>query len=185
MERIAIPLDNLIVRPIHLWSEQWFLLAAGDYRAGQFNAMTVAWGSLGVMWNRPFAQIVVRPTRHTYRFTEGYPTFTLCAFPESCRRALVHCGTTSGRDGDKIATSGLTPMASTVVAAPSFEEAELVLECRTVYHDRFDPARFVDRSIDGEYPEHDYHGVYFGEIVSAWGVPGYLAADSKAPPSGP
>jgi len=58
--------------------------------------MTVAWGSLGTMWNLPFAQIVVRPTRHTFGFMERFDTFTLCAFPEPRRKALQLLGSTSG-----------------------------------------------------------------------------------------
>lgn len=173
MHRIAISPDDLLIRPVHLWSKTWFLLAAGDYETGRYNAMTVAWGSLGVMWNRPFAQVVVRPTRHTFQFTERFPTFTLCAFPEPFRQALVHMGTTSGRDGDKVANCGLTPVPSSVVAAPSFAEAELIIECRIMYRNRFKPEDFVDPAIDEEYPARDYHMTYFGEIAAIWGTQAY------------
>jgi hypothetical protein len=82
------------------------------------------------MWNKPFAQVVVRPVRYTYQFMEKYPTFTLCAFPRTYRKALNLLGTLSGRDGDKIATAGLTPEAATQVAAPVYTQAELAIECR-------------------------------------------------------
>ena len=78
-----IPIDQLLLNVSALWSEQWLLLTAGDFRAGKFNAMTVGWGSFGVMWNKPFVQVVVRPTRYTYQFMEQYEDFTLCAFPET------------------------------------------------------------------------------------------------------
>ena len=64
-----------------LWHHKWFLLTSGDFDKNEYNTMTVAWGSLGVMWNRPFAQVVVRPTRFTFEFMEKYDTFTLTAFP--------------------------------------------------------------------------------------------------------
>ena len=109
MLKIEIPPMDLSLRIFRQWDKGWFALAAGDFSAGKFNAMTVSWGSLGIMWNRPFVQVVVRPTRFTHGFTEEYDNFTLCAFPETYRKALNILGGTSGRDGDKIASAGLTP----------------------------------------------------------------------------
>jgi hypothetical protein len=67
----------------------------------------------------------------------------------------------------------LTPQASARVGAPGFAEAELVLECRKIYSDDFDPARFLDPTIDRNYPGKDYHRIYYGEIVSAAGTAKY------------
>ena len=85
-----------------LWNNRWFLLTSGDFNSGQYNTMTVSWGSFGIMWNKPFAQVVVRPTRYTYEFTEKFDTFTLCSFSEKYRRALNILGSKSGRTVDKI-----------------------------------------------------------------------------------
>jgi flavin reductase (DIM6/NTAB) family NADH-FMN oxidoreductase RutF len=116
---------------------------------------------------------VVRPSRYTYEFIEQYDTFTLGAFPEECRDAMLLLGTKSGRDGDKIAESGLTPIASALVAAPSFAEAELILECRKIYWADMDAAHFLDVSIESNYPNKDYHRIYFGQIVAIYGSDAY------------
>jgi flavin reductase (DIM6/NTAB) family NADH-FMN oxidoreductase RutF len=165
-----IPIDAFTVHAHQLWNGQWLLLTAGDHSARRFNTMTVAWGSLGTMWKRPFAQVVVRPTRHTFEFTEAFDSFTLTAFPERFRPVLKELGTRSGRDMDKIDGSGLTPIASEEVAAPGFAEAELIVECRKIYWDDLDPDRFLDPTIEDQYPGRDYHRVYFGEIVAVRGV---------------
>lgn len=162
--------EQLLVRAHHLWSTQWLLLTAGDFAAGTYNAMTVGWGSFGTMWGKPFAQVVVRPGRHTRAFMDAHATFTLCAFPERCRPALQLLGTRSGRDGDKIAASGLTPVAALQVAAPAFAEAELVVECRKIYWQDMQAANFLDPGIDKQYPHQDYHRIYFGEIVAVVGT---------------
>jgi flavin reductase (DIM6/NTAB) family NADH-FMN oxidoreductase RutF len=173
MDRKRIDIDDLRVRSHHFWDKQWLLLTAGDFAAGRFNTMTVSWGSLGTMWGKPFAQVVVRPGRYTREFMEQYDTFTLCSFPEACRRALSLLGSKSGRDGDKIAESGLTPAASSVVPAPCIAEAHLVIECRKIYWQDIEPAHFLDPAIAKNYPGRDYHRVYFGEIVSVSGdMPG-------------
>jgi len=174
MSLITIPADKFIVNNVDLWANKWMLLTAGDLEKDSFNTMTVAWGSLGVIWNKPFAQVVVRPTRYTYNFMEQFDTFTLCAFPEKYRKALNLLGTKSGRDGDKIAESGLQPLASSKVAAPAFAEAELIIECRKIYWSDFDPDHFHDPSININYPLRDYHRVYFGEIITILGDEKYM-----------
>jgi len=175
MQRNPIAFNDLLVRAHHLWSEQWLVLAAGSFVANSFNAMTVAWGSLGTMWGKPFAQAVVRPSRYTREFMEQYDTFTLCAFPEEHRKAVQLLGAKSGRDGDKITEAGLTPVAATTVAAPCFAEAELVIECRKMYWQDMDSANFLDPAISKNYPQKDYHRIYFGEVVAISGINSFRA----------
>jgi flavin reductase (DIM6/NTAB) family NADH-FMN oxidoreductase RutF len=169
MKRVPLDVESLTVPVFQAWKTDWFLLTAGDFASGAFNPMTVAWGSLGVMWNKPFAQVVVRPSRHTFGFLERGSDFTLCAFPPSYRDALSLCGTKSGREMDKVQAAGLTPRASSVVCAPGYEEAEMILECRIIYRDEFDPKRFLDPEIESHYNGRDYHHIYFGEVLAAEG----------------
>ena len=166
------PIDPAALQvKIHdLFANQWLLLTAGDFTAGRYNTMTIAWGSIGTIWNKPFVQVVVRPQRHTRKFMDEFDTFTVCAFPASCRSALQLLGSKSGRDGNKIAESGLTPVAATTVAAPVFAEAILTIECRKTYWQDMDPNGFVSPAITANYPAKDYHRIYFGEIVAVTGI---------------
>jgi len=173
MKRIEIDPNDLNVDIIRIWGQQYFLLTAGEHKPGKFNTMTVAWGSLGVMWGKPFAQAVVRPSRYTHGFMDSGDTFTLSAFPPEHSDALMLLGTRSGRDGDKIKESGLTPIDSQNVAAPGFNEAELILECRKIYRDEMKPGLFLDPKTEGNYNGSDYHTIYFGEIVAVSGVEKY------------
>ncbi len=173
MPLTPIPIERLAVLPYSIWEHGWFLLGSGDFAAGRYNAMTVSWGALGNMWGRPYVQVVVRPHRYTFELMEAYPAFSLCAFPRRYRKALNLLGTKSGRDGDKIAESGLTARAGACVAAPVFAEAELVLECRKIYWQDIDPGHFIDPQLDAHYPRKDYHRVYYGEILAASGTAAY------------
>lgn len=160
-----IPIEKFTHSPVDLWSNRWLVLTAGDFAKKEFNAMTIGWGSFGVMWRKPFVQVVVRPTRYTHEFMEKFDTFTVCAFPEKYRKALTLLGTKSGRDGDKINETGLTPIASTSIAAPAFAEADLIIECKKMYWQDMDPSHFLDKTIEDNYPKNDYHRIYFGEIL--------------------
>lgn len=173
MKRKPIDYRNFLMQPHTLWARQGLVLTCGDFGVNEFNSMTVGWGSFGVMWNMPFAQVVVRPGRYTYEFLERYDTFTLCALDKKDEAALKILGSRSGRDTDKIAEAGLTPMASTKIAAPGFEEARLIIELRKIYWDDLSPAHFLNPSIEENYPGKDYHRVFYGEILAIFGTGAY------------
>lgn len=176
MKREALALDELTLDIFRALGERWMLLAAGTAAPGKFNMMTVSWGALGVLWDKPIAIVFVRPTRHTHKFMEESDSFTLSAFPAQFGDALLLCGTKSGRDVDKAREAGLTPVASTRVAAPSFDEAELVLECRKLYFSDINPANFATREIGKHYPKRDYHRCYIGEVVAVHGAKKFTSA---------
>jgi flavin reductase (DIM6/NTAB) family NADH-FMN oxidoreductase RutF len=172
MERSPIKINNLAFDH-SIISKRWLLLTAGEFAPGKFNSMTISWGSVGEIWNKPFFQVVVRPQRYTREFMESSDCFTLCVFPEASKPALSLLGSKSGRDCDKIKLSGLTPIASTQVASPGYDEAELIIECRKMYWQDIDPAHFLDSSIEANYANKDYHRAYFGEIVAVSGTDKY------------
>ena len=174
---IKIAPENFNSNIFQLFEKGWFLLTAGDFATGKFNTMTVSWGSLGVIWGKPFAMVVVRPQRHTLKFLDSADSFTLTTFPESYKKALSICGSKSGREGDKIKESGLVPTASTEVAAPTFEGAELIIECKKSYAGgQLDPKGFqFPDTAKSIYPGNDFHHVFFGEIAAIRGIEKYCS----------
>ena len=172
MQRIPFKRFNTDI--FQLWEDRWLLLTSGDFESGRYNTMTVAWGSFGIMWNKPVAIVVVRPVRYTFKFMEKYETFTLCAFPETYRKDLSLLGTKSGRDGNKIAETGLSVCASQKIASPSFEQAELSVECTKIYWDDYKPQHFLHTGIEKNYPRKDYHRIYYGEILGIMGTDQYI-----------
>lgn len=145
--------------------EDWFLITAGTIDS--YNTMTAAWGSFGVLWNKPVVQCFVRPTRHTYNFTEINESFTICFFDEKFRDILNFCGTTSGRNTNKIKETGLIPLI-TPNNNVYFEQAKLIIECRKIYYQDIIPDNFIDDRIYLEYPAKDYHRSYIGEIIDCF-----------------
>ena len=179
MQRTSITPQQFVLQPHEQWARRWLLLASGDFQHNDWNCMTVGWGSFGTMWGTPMALVVVRPSRHTYRFMQRYETFTLCGFPTQYRDALQLLGSRSGRDGDKVSAAGLTPVSATTVAAPAFSQADLVIECRTQYAQDMRPDCMRDAALHTHYPDGDYHRIYMGKILAITADPAYApAADS-------
>jgi len=173
MKRQAIQTGDFNTDNFNLWGKQWLLLTAGELEYDAFNSMTVAWGSIGVMWNKPFVQVVVRPTRYTFSFIEKFDTFTLCAFGEEFRDKLKYFGRVSGKDENKAEISGMKVIPSLTVDCPSYDEAELIIECRKIYASRFSPSEFIDPSINENYSDNDHHLIYYGEVLSITGTDRY------------
>ncbi len=141
--------------------KDWMMISATD--GSHWNAMTAAWGGVGVMWGKNVAYVVIRPQRYTKEFVDKNKCFSLSFFSEDYRGMLTHFGTVSGREEDKIKIAGLTPVVTE--DAPMFEEAKTTMICQKLYAQDFRPECFIDQSLDRTwYPEHDYHTIYIAEI---------------------
>ena len=105
----------------------------------------------------------LRPQRYTKEFVDQGETFSLSVLGEEYRETLRYFGSVSGREEDKIAKSGLKVAHDG--ATPYFEEANTVMVCRKLYAQSYDPACFIDESLDEKnYPNKDYHVMYIAEI---------------------
>jgi flavin reductase (DIM6/NTAB) family NADH-FMN oxidoreductase RutF len=83
--------------------------------------------------------------------------------------AFAVCGTKSGRDMDKIAEAGLTPVDPEVISVPGLREFPLTLECRVIYREEQDVSRLPEEIRKQFYSvETDDHISYYGEIVAAY-----------------
>ena len=153
--------DNPVVKV----GDEWMALAAGHQ--GDMNAMTIGWGTWGVLWGRPVVTVYVSSSRHTHSFMERNDYFTVTGFPEQYRQALSYIGSHSGRDGDKLSEAGLTPE-FTELGNPIFREANLAVECRLLYKEVMDVEQVPDRIREMYDRGVGPHSMYIGEIVNVW-----------------
>ena len=161
-----ISVQELQLNPMTLIAKRWMLITAGTEARG-YNTMTASWGHLGSIWGHggglPTSVIYVRPQRYTKQFVDREELYTLCFFPEEYHQVLALLGTRSGRDGDKVAAAGLTPVFGE--GYTYFAEAELVLVCRKLYRAPILEEGFLDREVlEDCYPQRDFHDMYVGEI---------------------
>ena len=157
---------------IKLISKDWMLVTAcsktvndlGESVLGRANTMTASWGGLGELWNKPVATIYIRPSRYTKELIDSSDTFSLSVLPERYKTALDYCGSHSGRDGDKFKSAKLDVLYSN--DTPYIKQARLVLICRKLYAQEFDPYSFTDEKVlKQNYKKDDFHTMYIGEII--------------------
>ncbi|MDD3193521.1 MAG: flavin reductase [Oscillospiraceae bacterium] len=144
-----------------IFDKQWALVTAGSME--DYNTMTVSWGGLGTLWSRPVATVYVKPIRYTYQFLEKNAYFTVSFFPDSYRKDLGILGSKSGRDGNKIVLTSLTPTA--VENGVGFAQASATLLCKKIYWQDLDLNQIPQDAIDAYYQTEAPHRMYIGEVV--------------------
>ena len=115
-----------LVFPTPVW-------VVGTYdREGRPNAMSAAWG--GICCSQPPCLAVsLRKATYTYGNIVARKAFTINVPSEAHVRQADYFGMVSGKNVDKFAAAGLTPIRSSIVDAPYIEEFPLVVECRLLH----------------------------------------------------
>ena len=147
---------------VDLLKNNWGLITAGN--SEKYNMMTVSWGGVGIMWNKPVAFTFIRPQRYTFDYLENGEYFAISFLPDEYHDVHKICGSKSGRDIDKVKETGLTPVSDE--KAPYFAESKVVLICRKMYGQSLNSDSVVDESVLSAYAPDgsDYHKMYISEI---------------------
>lgn len=136
------------------------VLLVGTYdKDGKPNLMNAAWGGI-CNSQPPSVSVSLRKATYSYAAILERQAFTINIPGEAQMQTADYVGIVSGRDGDKFAATGLTPVKSELVDAPYAAEIPFVLECRLVHHF-----------------ELGLHTQFVGEIVDVKADPAVLAAD--------
>lgn len=109
------------------------VLMVGTYdQAGKPNLMNAAWGGICCS-DPPCVTVSLRKSRYSYDSIVERKAFTVGIACEDKMAEADYIGMASGRDADKFAVTGLTPVRSELVDAPYAEEFPVVLECRLLH----------------------------------------------------
>jgi len=158
--------EEISENPFKLLDLDWMLITAGNLN--NFNTMTASWGGFGVLWNRKIAICFIRPQRYTFQFVEKNDLFSLCFFEETHRDILNYCGSNSGKNVNKIESTGLLPF-YTKNNCIAYKQSKLIIDCRKIYSDVLKNSHFIDKMIPHEiYPTNDFHHIYIGEILQCY-----------------
>lgn len=127
--------------------------------SGKPNVMTAAW--VGICCSSPpCIAVSLRKATYTYGNIMNRKAFTVCLPSEDYAKHADYFGLVSGRDVDKFAASGLTPLKSELVDAPLVKEFPVAIECKL--------HRFVEIGL---------HTEFIGEILDVKADESCLGAD--------
>jgi flavin reductase (DIM6/NTAB) family NADH-FMN oxidoreductase RutF len=125
------------------------VVVIGTYdERGKPNAMTAAWAGICCS-SPPCIAVSLQKPRYTYGNIRNGKAFTVSIPSEDHVKEADFFGMVSGKDTDKFAASGLTPVKGTEVNAPYVDEFPVVLECRLLHaHDIGLHTQFVGEILD-------------------------------------
>ena len=99
---------------------------------GKPNVMAVAWGAICCS-KPPCVTVSIQKIRHSYASIMKRKAYTVSVPSARYIKEADYFGVASGKDVDKFAQTGLTPVKSDLVDAPYVKEFPLVLECKVVH----------------------------------------------------
>ncbi len=143
-----------------IFNKQWALVTAGTPE--DFNTMTVSWGGLGTLWGKDVATVYIKPLRYTYHYMNEHDYFTVSFYDEKYRKDMGILGSTSGRDGDKIAKTSLTP--KFLEHGITFNEAKITLVCKKIYWQDLDVSHMPEEVVQSIYETEAPHRMFIGEV---------------------
>jgi|YNPMSStandDraft_2_1061718.scaffolds.fasta_scaffold02084_3 flavin reductase (DIM6/NTAB) family NADH-FMN oxidoreductase RutF len=160
--------ETLVEQSFRSLQEVGGLFLVTEGRAKKPNVMSIGWITVGMVWRRPVAVILVRPSRYTHHLLEENSVFTVNLPAETMKEKIEICGSYSGRDTDKFARCHFTPRYLEEAQAPVIEECRAALLCSVIQKTRVEPSTFSTPIVTEFYPRDDFHFIYFGEIQKAW-----------------
>jgi len=126
---------------------------------GKPNAMTAAWGGICCS-DPPCITVSLRKATYTYDSLISRKAYTANILGKRYAVEADYFGIASGRDADKFAVTGFTPVKSDFVDAPYIIECPLNLECKIVHiadlglHTQF-VGEVVNVKVDEQFLEND------------------------------
>ncbi len=122
MEKTSLGAKTLAV-PTPAW-------VIGTYDTeGKANGMVAAWG--GIACSKPVCMTVsLRQATHTYGAIMERKAYTISICSQDQVGLMDYFGLSSGRDTDKFADLGLTPVRGQYVDAPYVGEFPMAIECK-------------------------------------------------------
>ena len=150
-ETVSISLFRRVINPMPT-----FLVTVAS-KDGQANPIAIDWLT-PISNNPPLLAFAIAPERHSYQMLCENPAFVVNVMAYDRAAEVMICGRRTGKNEDKWAAAGLTPVPAQVVNVSAIAEALAHVECQ----------------VEAEYPGGD-HVLVVGRVVAVAADKGILA----------
>ena len=172
MAKVEVDWKEFLAETLDALVNGGLLLTSVDPK-GKPNPMTIGWAAFGIMWGYPTATVMVRPSRYTFGCIENTGDFTISVPYRSLSEQVIYCGTTSGRDVDKFAECGFSPVQREEISSPGIAQCGLIYYCQVAHANDVLPQQLDDDINRACYPSGDYHRFYHGIIKAVVADPDF------------
>ena len=166
-EKAEIGYTDYLKETFKVMGDMGLLLVSVDPK-DKPNAMTIGWGTVGIIWGKPIFTVLVRPSRYTYNCMEHTGDFTVNVPSAKMSDIVAFCGSESGRDHDKFKEKGMIAVPSKTVKSPIIEQCVIHYECKVVHKNDVQKEKLDGRIVSSAYKSGDFHTIYYGEILSTY-----------------
>lgn len=150
---MATAMKNLPLSKVYQLLEPGPVVLLTTRHKGRDNVMTMSWHMM-VEFEPPLLACVVSEADHSFAALRATGECVIAIPAAKLAAKVVRIGNSSGRDTDKFATIGLTPLPASRVAPPLVAECFANLECRVA------DTRLVNK-----------YNLFVLEVVGAWTDP--------------
>jgi flavin reductase (DIM6/NTAB) family NADH-FMN oxidoreductase RutF len=161
------PVDELEFNPFEKFSKDWAAVVVNDSKNQRANAMTVAWGMVGILWDKKVCALFIHESRYTKELLDNESTCSvnfLDMDAKGNRNALKFLGSASGRNEDKLKEIGFE--IDKDGDTPYLDAGNFVILCRKLASYPVDPKGIFDDVISKQAKEKDeMHIMYVFEIT--------------------
>lgn len=153
---------DLEYRIFNMFHKQNAVLTCGNI--SDFRSMTIGWGMMGNIWGHPGSAITVyvHPSRFTFGYMKEKDHFTVCFLPEEYHSDVITLGMHSGKDGNKLAMTDLSPIG--IDHGVTFKQSELSFVCRKIYAGQFSIDAVSNDIRNSLYKKIEPHWMFIGAI---------------------
>lgn len=144
-------------------NKTWGIVTAGDRQTG-LNGMTVSWGGIGVLWNKPVCFLFIRKSRYTYKYMEESKSVTLSFVSDEYKEDKVFFGRESGRHCEKFEKTRLHAALDVDMNCYYVAEADEVLKLQKLYSVELTYNDLPEELKEQFYATDDIHKMYVCEI---------------------
>jgi len=171
-EKVEIGYTDYLKETFEVMGKMGLLLVSVD-PAGKPNAMTIGWGTVGIIWGKPIFTVLVRPSRYTHNCIEHTCDFTVNIPSKKMSDIVAFCGSESGRDYDKFKEKGMIAVPGKTVKSPIIEQCLIHYECKVVHRNDVLKEKLDGKIISSAYKSGDFHTIYYGEILRVCASPDF------------
>lgn len=161
------PVEELEFNPFEKFGKDWAAVAVRDQKNNRVNAMTVGWGTVGILWDKKICTVFIHESRYTKELLDKEDTCSINFLDmdiKGNRNALKFLGSASGRTEDKLKEIGFET--NTDGDTPYLDSSNFVILCKKLANYPIDPNGIFDNDISKKAKEKDQvHIMYVFEIT--------------------